>query len=163
MQWSLVQWLLSFQYNFVLCGIIDEFLCRQTQALVTFGGVCECCTTANLTAALVPELLTVILLACGQHVSTQQRHTLAQLANTHWHSCQIHSPGMGPPDASGIFFSMGTPFVQGITQWLPASPAEALPHEGASALEMHLASHLGTSHKCSSAQSSSSQPRHVPT
>ncbi len=43
---------------------------------------------------------------------------------------------MCPPDASGIFFSPGRPIVHGITQWLPATPAEteALPHEGAHSL-----------------------------
>jgi len=84
------------------CGKCDECLGHQSQALVMFGGVSEYCTTANLTAALVSELLTVVLLTCGQHVSIQQHHTLAQVANAHRHSHQIHSPGMCPPDASGI-------------------------------------------------------------
>ncbi len=85
------------------CGIVNGCLGDQTQALVAFGGVSEYCTTAHLTVALVSELLTVILLACGQYVSTQQHHTLAQLSNAHWPSHQVHSPGMCPPDASGIF------------------------------------------------------------
>ncbi len=48
-----------------------------------------------------------------------------------------------------FIFGHGRPIVQGIPQWLPASPAEAeaLPHEGASALVLVLTMALYVLHQ----------------
>ena len=65
--------------------------------------------------------------------SIQQHHTVAQVAHAHWHSRQIHSPGMCPPDASGIcrlYAARGVVDGHGLLHELMADVMEDVPGQG---------------------------------
>ena len=65
--------------------------------------------------------------------------TVSHSAQLHYTFCMSSLHGI---DLLILLFSRDRPIVQGITRWLPATPAKtrALPHEGALALEMVLTS-----------------------